>query len=161
MAWLTGIGALIALFFLISIVRGAPYLPTLQPQIAVALDLLDLQPGQLLVELGSGDGRVVKAAAERGYRAIGYEINPILYVISRLRCLRQRSQVTLQCRDMWTVRLPAADGVFIFGIEHIMAQLEAKLDRELKPGTRVVSFALELPGRKPLEIRHGIFLYQF
>ncbi len=159
MTWLAGLGALVALFFLLSIVRGAPYLPTLRPQITAALDLLDLRPGQLLVELGSGDGRVVKAAARRGWRVVGYEINPLLHMIARWRCRRYRSQVTLHCRDMWSVRLPAADGVFIFGVEHIMARIGDKLDRELEPGTRVVSFALELPGRKPLETRHGIFLY--
>lgn len=60
------------------ILFGAPYLPTLKPQIKIALDMLDLQPGQTLIEIGSGDGRVLKAAAERGWNAVGYELNPVL-----------------------------------------------------------------------------------
>lgn len=161
MSWLAGIAALLALFFLISIIRGAPYLPTLRPQIQTALDLLDLKPGQTLIELGSGDGRVVDAAAQRGWRVVGYEINPILYLISSIRCRRYGKSVKLHCKDMWNADLSSADGVFVFGVDHIMSRLNDKLARELRPGTRVVSFALELPNRQSLKVEKGIFLYEF
>jgi len=70
------LSALVLLFCGIVFI-GAPYVPTKRAQIAAALDLLELKVGDLLLELGAGDGRVAKAAAERGIRVVGYELNTI------------------------------------------------------------------------------------
>ena len=56
---------------------GAPYLPTLRPQVETALELVNLMPGQTLLELGCGDGKVLVAAAQTGLHAVGYELNPL------------------------------------------------------------------------------------
>jgi ribosomal protein L11 methylase PrmA len=73
-----GVFAVLVILFGFVVAFGAPYLPTLRPQITMALDMLDLKKGQTLLELGSGDGRVMMAAAERGWNVIGYELNPLL-----------------------------------------------------------------------------------
>ncbi|HEU4984185.1 MAG TPA: class I SAM-dependent methyltransferase, partial [Nitrososphaera sp.] len=59
---------------------GPPYLPTLRRNIDAALDLLDLKPGQTMLDLGSGDGRVLVAAAKRGINVVGIELSPVLAV---------------------------------------------------------------------------------
>ncbi len=69
---------------------GAPYVPTLKKQVEDALDLADVKPGECLVELGSGDGRVLIAAAKRGCSCIGYELNPIMFVISLIKTTGQK-----------------------------------------------------------------------
>jgi SAM-dependent methyltransferase len=71
------LGAFAAVIFF-----GAPYLPTLRPQIQAAFALLELKPGQTLLELGCGDGKVLVAAAEAGYKAVGIELNPILALVA-------------------------------------------------------------------------------
>jgi SAM-dependent methyltransferase len=86
--------ALVLLFGFV-VIFGAPYLPTLKKQTAEALDLLDLKPGQTLLELGCGDGRVVKAAAQRGLKVTGYELNPILVIIAKLNTIKYRGQTKL------------------------------------------------------------------
>ena len=78
------VSMVLVLMFGFVIFFGAPYLPTLKKQQEEALDLLDLQPGQLLLELGSGNGRLLRMAADRGISVIGYEINPILFLISKI-----------------------------------------------------------------------------
>src|SRR5476651_1697826 len=72
----------------LSIFFGAPYLPTLKVQRGQALDLLDLKPGQVFYDLGSGDGTMLMLAAARGLKAVCYEINPFLFVFSWLRTRR-------------------------------------------------------------------------
>ncbi len=73
------LGLLVLVFGLVIIV-GPPFLPTMRKNMVPALDLLDLAPGQTLLELGAGDGRVARAAAERGLKVVGFEINPIFMI---------------------------------------------------------------------------------
>lgn len=161
MNWLALVIGLAALPFAIGALRGAPYVPTLRRQMDVALDLLDLQPGETLLELGAGDGKVVKAAATRGLKVVAYEINPLLCMIAQMRIGRYHKNVRIYCQDYWQVPLPKCDGVFIFGIARIMPRMEKKLSVELKPNTPVVSFAYTFPGKKILRKTKGVFLYRF
>ena len=77
--------AVIAVCFAFVLINGAPYLPTLRKQIDAAFDLAELMPNDMVIELGCGDGRVLIAAAKLGYKAVGYELNPILFIICWLR----------------------------------------------------------------------------
>lgn len=155
------LAVVLVVFFGLVIMSGAPYVPTLKSQIDSALDLLSLKKGQLLVELGAGDGRVALTAAKRGWIARGYEINPLLCLIGKARCLSYRGRVKVHCRDMWGSDLSQCDGVFVFGAKHMMQRLSDKLEHELRPGAKVVSFAYKLPGKEPARYHNGIYLYQY
>jgi 16S rRNA A1518/A1519 N6-dimethyltransferase RsmA/KsgA/DIM1 with predicted DNA glycosylase/AP lyase activity len=102
---------LIVLPFGIGAILGAPYLPILRRDSDRLLKLAGLKPGQTLIDLGSGDGRLLKAAAAQGIRCIGYEINPYLVFISRLVCWRYRHLVTIHTADFWHTPLPPADAI--------------------------------------------------
>lgn len=140
--------------------RGAPYLPILRRPAEDLLDLADLQAGQTIIDLGSGDGRLLKLAARRGLRGIGYEINPWLYLISRVSLWRYRDRVTLHLADYWQVKLPPADGVAVFLIGRYMARLEAKLQTELTRPTVVVSYVFALPNLRPEVTTKNSFRYR-
>ena len=126
-----------------------------------ALDLLDLKPGQTLVELGSGDGAVLLAAARRGIVGIGYELNPILVLISRIRCWRYRRLVRVYCRSYWSVPLPECDGIYAFLLDRFMPKLDRKITLEAKKTVRFVSYAFMVPGRRYTQKRGGMFLYLY
>lgn len=136
-------------------------MPTLRKQTESALDLLDLRPGQVLIDLGAGDGRVAIAAARRGLNVIGYELNPVLWLVARSRALPYGKQVKIRYGDFWRIRVPACDAVFVFGINRIMGKLESKLHKELQKDTKVISFTFQFPHEKPVEEREGLFLYRF
>ena len=140
---------------------GAPYVPTFSRQANAALDLLNLKEGSILVELGSGDGAVLLAAARRGIRGIGYELNPLLVVISRLRCWRYRHIVQIHCRNFWHSQLPSCDGVYVFLLDRFMTRLDEKITREAKLPVKLVSYAFQVPGRKPVHKKSGMFLYTY
>jgi SAM-dependent methyltransferase len=126
--------AVIALVFLFAFVLlfGAPYLPTLAPQAKAALELADLKPGDHLLELGCGDGRVMVAAAEQGMRVTGYELNPILAFISWVRTRRFKGRVKVIWGNFWTKQLPPADAIFVFLLPKYMERLDNKIVQSLK-----------------------------
>jgi SAM-dependent methyltransferase len=140
------------------ILVGAPYLPTLKVQAEAALDLLDLKPGETLLELGSGDGQVLVLAAKRGLQVVGVELNPILVVISRIRTWRYRKQVRVIWGDLWRVQWPEADGVFSFLLGRFMPRLDERMQRIGKP---LASFAFKIPDRHIDDEKVGVFLYDY
>lgn len=139
---------------------GAPYLPTKKEQTKVALDLLDLKKGQTLLELGCGDGRVMRAAAARGIKCVGYELNPILVLIARMNTLRFRRLVTVRWGNYWKAQWPKADGIYVFLLDKYMKRLDDKIASEHTP-IKLASFAFKIPGKKPTKQKAGIFLYTY
>ena len=156
--WAVGILIILAYAFVLPF--GAPYLPTMKKDREKALDLLNLKLGQTLVDLGSGDGSLLILAAERGLYAVGYEINPILWLISRIRTLRYGRKVKIKLKSLWRADLRKADGVFVFLITHKMEQLDKFLtNKKTKKPLPVVSHAFEIPGKKPLKKSGPMLLY--
>ena len=146
------------------LLRGAPYLPTLRAQADAAFDMLQLRPGQTLLELGSGDGKVLVMAARRGLHAVGIELNPFLVIVSRLRTWRYRKQVRIIWGDMWQTQWPECDGVFTFLLGRFMPRLDGRMQRERggrKKPLALASVAFQIPGRKTAAEYHGVFLYKY
>ena len=141
---------------------GAPFLPTLKAQRKEALDLLDLKPGQTLVDLGSGDGIMLVLAAKRGLKAEGYEINPFLFLYSWLRTRRYGRQVKIHLKSFWRADLSQADGVFVFLITHYMKRLDRLLsNRQGSKPLKVVSNSFAIPGRTHSKKPGAMYLYQY
>lgn len=149
----------IALLFGFVVLFGAPYLPTLKPQIRTAFDLLDLKPGQTLLELGSGDGRVMREAARRGLSVVGYELNPLLVLISLAVTWRYRHSVRIVWGNFWIRQWPPSDGAFVFLLDRYMAKLDSKIKESKHGPKRVVSYAFKMPGKKPAKTENGLHLY--
>ena len=147
--------------FGIAAIIGAPYVPILGRDTTALLNLAELKPGQTIIDLGSGDGRFLRAAARRGYRGIGYEINPFLYAVSRVVTWRYRHNVAIHLADFWHTAVPPADAIYIFLIARLMPKLDTKLTRELTAATTVVSFVFPIPGRIPETTTRNAFRYRY
>lgn len=160
MTWLLIIGGLCLFCFAAVLLFGAPYLPTLKPQVKAALALADLQPGQTLLELGCGDGRVAVAAAQRGIKVVGYELNPFLAVIAWLRTRRYRHLVRIRWGNFWQADWPPAQAIFVFLIPKYMTKLDERIEQYGRPVT-LVSFAFAIPGRSAVKVQQGIFVYRY
>lgn len=152
----------VILLFGFVVLFGAPYLPTLKKQTEIALDLLEVKKGMRILELGSGDGSVALAAAKRGAIVIGYELNPILVLVSRLRCYKYRKQVSIQFGNFWQKSWPPTDGIFVFLLDKYMIRLDNKVIQEYSGNkVKLVSFAFEIPNKKPSKKKGGMFLYRY
>lgn len=153
--------AVLILLFASALLFGAPYVPTLTRQTVNAVDLLNLKPGQTLLELGSGDGRVLKAAAKRGIKVKGYEVNPLLVIFSMFRCLKERQLVTVRWGNFWRASFKDADAIYVFLLKPYMAKLDKKITQEITKPVKVVSFAFAFPERTPVKEKDGLMLYEF
>lgn len=138
---------------------GAPYLPTKRRQIKSLMTITKISSKDLFIDLGCGDGSVLLAAARRGARAIGYEINPFWVLVARLRTFKQRNRVKIIWANMWGQRLPKdATIVYVFLIKGFMDRLERKILREAK-GMTVVSFGFKLPNLSVQKKQDGLYVY--
>lgn len=155
---------LVALMTLGVVFFGAPFIPTRSADVKKIFNMLSLPNGALIVDLGSGDGRVIQAAASRGYRALGYELNIVLQFIAWLRTRKYRTRVQLKTGNYWRHELPddtAVVFVFLAGpfMERLRTYLEAHVARTQKELT-LVSYGFRLPGYMPYREDKAVLLYR-
>ncbi len=131
MGWLLLTISLLVLFFGLVVFSGAPYVPSRKKDVQQAFSrLYPLGPDDLLVDIGSGDGLVLRAAAKIGARAVGYEINPILVFVSRLLARKYRG-IDVILADFWLSKLPTdVTVVYIFSVTRDMKKIINKLQNE-------------------------------
>lgn len=133
--------------YYLGIFTGAPYVATERDRVERMLDLAQVGPGTAFADLGSGDGRLVIAAAKRGAQAVGYEINPLLVYLAR-RAARKAEvarSATFVCGNFRSIDFAPFEVVSVYGVSSLMRVLETKFEHELKPGARVVSNVFALP----------------
>ncbi len=147
---------------LVSLRRGAFFVPTNKAAVSSMIEGLRVEPGDRAVDLGSGDGRIVIALAGTGAEAHGYEHNPILVWWSRhkIRKAGLSGRAFIHCSNFWNNDFSGFTVVTVFGISYIMAALEAKLKKEAKPGTRIASYTFPFPTLKPLVRKNGVYFYK-
>ncbi|KAM4028579.1 ATP synthase subunit C lysine N-methyltransferase-like isoform 3-T3 [Anomaloglossus baeobatrachus] len=122
------------------------------------LKMLKFRSGTF-VDIGSGDGRIVIAAAKKGFQAVGYELNPWLVWYSRYKAWREgvHQNTKFNISDLWKVSFSQYTNVVIFGVPHMMPLLERKLQNELSPTSRVIACRFPFPNWIPDHISgHGI-----
>lgn len=161
MIWLFAVAAVFIVSFAGVVLVGAPYVPTLSPQVKAALKLADLRPGQTMLELGCGDGKVLIAAAEQGIRVIGYELNPLLAAVAWLRTRRYRHQVKIVWGDFWRADWPPAEAIFTFLMPRYMHKLDRKIAAYPHRPLKLVSFAFTIPGKRAAKTKDGVYLYNY
>jgi SAM-dependent methyltransferase len=148
------------LSFAISGPLGAPWVPTFKTDVKQVLDDAGVKKGTRYVELGCGDGRLVAAAAARGAHAVGYEINPVLWLYATIRNLRYKN-AHISFGNFWRHDLKNADAVVAFLMPKFMLRLESKASAELSPGSCLVSYVFALPSTKPLKKGDHWFVYKY
>lgn len=146
-------------------VSFAPWVPSHAGAVRDGLRLAQLQPGEALWDLGCGDGRVLTvAAADFGARATGVELSWPVALACWLRLLLARPrlrrlgapQPRLRWGSLFRVSVAPADVVFLYGVSGTLGgALLTKFARDLRPGTRILSYGFPLPGLRPTAIRDG------
>lgn len=140
--------------------KNVPWIPTPEPLVKRMLSLAHVTPSDVVYDLGSGDGRVVIAAARLGAKAVGIEYNPKLVALSR--CLIAAAGLSKRARiihaDLLRTNFSKASVVTLFLSPRLDARLRPKL-LALKPGTRIVSNEYLIDNWSPdrrLYTRYGI-----
>lgn len=132
--------------------KGAPYVPTRPSVVWRMLQLANVSEDDVVYDLGSGDGRIVLAAAQKyGARGVGIEIDPELVEKARAKArqLGVADRVTFRQGDLFKADLSDATVVTLYLWPDMNNQLRPKLRRELDPGDRVVSHSFDIDGWEP------------
>jgi len=125
-----------------SMFSNAPYVPTPQSTVDRMLELAQIGPNDLVVDLGSGDGRIVITAAKRyGARGMGIEIETNLVSRSQYEARRAgvADRVQFVSQDLFTTDLRSATVLTLYLFRELNLKLRPRILEQLRPGTRVVS----------------------
>jgi len=123
------------------------YIPTPQPVVDAMLELAQVKAGDVVYDLGSGDGRIaITAAAKYGAQAVGIEIDPAMIELAKANASAAgvADRVRFVNQDMFTADISDATVVTLYLLQSLNERLRPKLVRELKPGTRVVSHVFNM-----------------
>jgi ubiquinone/menaquinone biosynthesis C-methylase UbiE len=149
-----------------------PYVPTPYPVVRAMLKIASAGPGDVVYDLGCGDGRILIVAVKEFNvrKAVGIEIDKERYklAVSRIQEEGVSSRAHVIQGDFFNVDISEATIVTLFLLTSVNEMLKPKLEKELKEGARVVSHEFRIPGWKPqkiIDVRddsgllHTIYLY--
>jgi len=144
----------------------SPFVSSLDEVVVKMLKLARLKAGELLYDLGSGDGRVLIAAArDFGASAVGVELREDLVEksIDKICELHLEDRIHVIHGDLMDVSVADANVVTLYLSERGNKILKPKFEKELKPGARVISHSYEIRGWKPIYTEHRqyrIYVYE-
>lgn len=133
-------------------VNAGPYVPTPDSVVEAMLKLAGVGPKDFLIDLGSGDGRIVITAAKKfGARGFGVDIDDTLVALSNRAAVREGvgDRVKFYRQDLFQTAIGQATVVTVYLLPHTVNMLREKLRSELKPGTRIVSHDYPMDGWIP------------
>lgn len=154
----------LVLYLTVFIRRDAAFVPTPLPIVKKMLELAEVKPGETLYDLGSGDGRIlIVAARDFGAKAIGVEIDRRLIATSlkRLQVERLEEKVKVMEGNFFTTDIGDADVVTLYLRQDTNNRLGEKFKRELRPGTRIVSYVFHIAGWTPTKADKASHIYLY
>jgi cyclopropane fatty-acyl-phospholipid synthase-like methyltransferase len=141
-----------SLFVPPALARDVPFVPTPEAVVAKMLEVAKVGPKDVVYDLGSGDGRIVIAAARKhGARGVGIDIDPQRVKEARANAKKAgvSNKVEFRQEDLFKADFSEATVVTMYLLTGVNLQLRPKLLKELKPGTRIVSHAFDMGDWKP------------
>lgn len=145
-------------YFIYGTFKAAPFVPTPHAIVDRMIQTAGLGHDDFMMDLGSGDGRLVKKAAPMVKKAVGVEINPILCWWSKIK-LRKLKNVKIIRKNLWNINLSDVDALMVYLIGSKMKKLKQKIEKEMKPGSRIISHGFRFPDWKPEKSDNKVHLY--
>jgi len=148
-----------------------PYVPTPYQVIKTMLKLADVKPGEVIFDLGCGDGRIlITAVKEFGAKAVGIELRRDLIekCLNNIMSEKLEDKILVIEGNFFEIDLSPADVITLYLLTSVNEKLRPKLEKELKKGARIVSHDFEIVGWKPEAVEdfndgfrtHKIYLYR-
>ena len=142
---------------------GAIYYPTPISTVKKMLDLAQASSKDTVLDLGSGDGRILIEAARRGTTAIGYEIDPLLAHQSNqtIKKAKLSHLASTKCASFWPADFNQATIITLYLFPKYMNRLQKKLEKQLTHPLLLVSHDYQFPHKKYIKRKNNTYLYQF
>jgi len=143
-----------------AMIKGAPFVPTPVKEAEKMVALANVRAVDRVMDIGSGDGRILFKAAKTGAECVGIELQPYLVWLSRYRQLRLGlPNVRFVRGNFWKQDFSDTDVLMVFLIPHRMRQLEQKIRKEMAPGSRIVSYDFRFPDWPYLKKDGRVYVY--
>lgn len=128
-----------------ALINGAPFVPTPMLAVKKMVELAKIKKGEKVYDIGCGDGRTVYLACKLFQaNGIGFELSPMVYLIAMVRKFFWKSKAKIVFGNFKFHNLKDADVVFCYLMPNTLQLLQDKLEKELKPGTRVITYAFKI-----------------
>lgn len=152
------------LIFSASLFYGAPWFPAKREVVKKMVGMAGIKSNDVVYDLGSGDARIlVEAAIRHNAKFIGVEINPFVYLISKVLTRQQglKGKIKLIRKNLFNADLRDADVIFVFLMQGTNDRLEKKLKKELKKGSRIVSHVWKFRSLKLVKADEKLKVYSY
>jgi len=128
-----------------------PFVPTPQEVVDKMIELAGVKKGDVVYDLGSGDGRIVITAAKKGAKAVGFDVDGDLVKESRANIQKAGVQDSAEIKhqDILTVDLSPASVITMYLLPDVNLKLRPNILSQMKPGSRIVSHAFDMGDWKP------------
>jgi precorrin-6B methylase 2 len=149
-----GVTLLLATSALFHLKWRVPFVPTPRRVIDAMVNAAQLEKGDIVLDLGAGDGRILREALRKkpGIRAIGYEGAYGVWLLSQLRNWLSKYKPDMRCENFMAADFSKADVIFTYLGIGLMQTLKPKFDAELRKGARVISHAFSIHNMKPYKV---------
>ena len=153
---------LMGIFYTIDLFLDLPYVATQKHKIETITKLAQIKKGETVVDLGSGDGRLLFAVAEKGAKAVGYELNPFMIALTLVHTKLKgwSNEVWVERKSLWRADLKVADVIFVYSLKKTIKKFQRFIYNNARPGTRVVVNLHPFPNKKPIKVENKIYLYK-
>jgi predicted RNA methylase len=142
---------------------AAPFVPTSRKTVRKMIEAAELDKKDIVYDLGSGDGRLVIAAARKKVKkAVGFEINPLLNIYASIKAkILRLKNTTFITRSIWNSDLSKCNKLFVYLMPNSMNRLESKILSEMKEGSYIISHSFRFPNMEPIrEIDDKVRVYK-
>lgn len=130
-----------------------PFVRSPRRVVETVLKEINLEESDVVYDLGCGDGRILRALAKQfNNKMVGYEISPWAYFLARFYNTLQQTGVEFRYKNFYKDDLSEATVVFCFLLDSVMPKVGEQLERQLKPGSTVISFTFKIPQWKSAKI---------
>ncbi len=151
--FLLGVIVLLSIHFFQEVTGNAPFIPIHKNVLPEIVKALELSPGSVLYDLGCGDGRVLLEAkmTHPDIKIVGVERSWLPYILAKF-SLRNDTQAIILRNNFFTVSVAPATHVFLYLFPTVMNELFPKLERELQPGSKVVTCDFSFANKEPIRV---------
>lgn len=162
------------LFFSTPFFSSVPFIPVRKKVLSDIISALNLSNQSVLYDLGCGNGRVLFAVSKiyKNLHCVGVEKAPFPFLLAKSRCFFiGNKKVSISYKDIFKTNVSSATHVFLYLLPKVMDNLLPKLEKELKPGTRVVSCDFQFKNKKAslvldlkaksYQLNHKLYIYDF
>jgi len=139
--------------FFILLLTGVPFVKTPKKVMEKILEEVKIKPTDVVYDLGCGDAQFLLAVEKRfGCKTIGYELSPIAYFLAKINIKVNKVKTNVFYKNFYKENLADADVIFCFLIDSVMPKVQKLLEKQLKKGARVISFAFPIKEWQPTKV---------